>query len=71
MADHRQFIRIRLLGKLFHCKSKNKKNDLYKRHGNPRIELCFAVHTRRHQRAITRIIKEFEQNHLDDMILYH
>lgn len=70
IPGQKQFLRIRLLGKLFHCKTKNKGRDQHKRHGASRVELCFAVYTPQHQAAIWGITKKFEQI-LDDMMVYY
>lgn len=40
-VNQKQFLRVRALGKLMYIKSKA---DQFKRSGNPRVELCFAVY---------------------------
>lgn len=41
-----QFLRLRGLGKVYHAKARNNGQDLWKRTGEPRFELTFAIYSK-------------------------
>ena len=73
MPGHDQFMRIRGMGKLHHCKKggQHSKNDNYKRRGQSRFEVCFEVYTKVHEEAIPGIVEEFMQAYLNEMVLFY
>lgn len=55
------FLRLRALGKMYHCKPKECGKDKWKRKGDSRFELIFAIYEKEHLKKVLQIAKSFEK----------
>lgn len=65
-----QFIRLRGLGKFYHAKAKKNGQDLWKRTGEARFEITFAIYDSRSKAKVVKYAREFEKV-LEDAFKYY
>lgn len=65
-----QFLRLRGLGKFYHAKAKKNGQDLWKRTGEARFEITFALYDARSKSKIVKFAREFEKI-LEDAFQYY
>jgi len=65
-----QFLRLRGLGKFYHAKAKKNGQDLWKRTGEARFELTFAIYDARSKAKVVKYEREFERL-LEDAFKYY
>lgn len=65
-----QFLRLRGLGKFYHAKAKKNGQDLWKRTGEARFEITFALYDARSKAKVVKFAREFEKL-LEDAFMYY
>merc|ERR1712188_83959 len=65
-----QYLRLRGLGKFYHAKAKKNGQDLWKRTGEARFEITFAIYDARSKAKVVKYAREFEK-HLEEAFIYY
>lgn len=65
-----QYLRLRGLGKFYHAKAKKNGQDLWKRTGEARFEITFAIYDARSKAKVVKHARDFEKL-LEDAFMYY